>query len=271
MTEPLAVGIIGLGSMGCFVARQILQGKIPGLRLWAAADIRRPPDDLLQDFRRSSVSWVPSFQDLGAYPLRLAIECANQQVAWECANFFLSRGVDLLIMSVGALLEGTRLTDLSHIAKSHGCQIYVPSGAVGAMDALQAARWQGLEEVTLTTRKPPGSFGRVEGIDLEGLRESRVIFEGPAREAVVRFPQNVNVAATISLAGLGPEKTRVRIIADPNVDRNVHEIFARGVFGTMEIRLSNLPHPENPKTSMLACLSVVSLLKKMQATLKVGS
>jgi aspartate dehydrogenase len=97
-----------------------------------------------------------------------------------------------------------------------------------------------------------------------------VIFEGPATEAVVKFPQNVNVAATISLAGLGPDKTLVRVVADPSIHQNIHEICAKGAFGSFEIRLVNLPNPENPKTSLLACLSVVSLLKKIQGTVQIG-
>jgi aspartate dehydrogenase len=122
----------------------------------------------------------------------------------------------------------------------------------------------------LTTRKPPRSLGEIEGIDLERLKEPLVIFEGPAKEAVAKFPQNVNVAATISLAGIGPERTLVRVVADPAIGQNIHEIRARGAFGSFEIRLANLPNPDNPKTSLLACLSVVSLLKKIRATVQIG-
>ena len=161
--------------------------------------------------------------------------------------------------------------DLASKAKEMGCNIYIPSGAVGAIDALKAAKLQGLEEVTLTTRKHPSSFGKIEGIDLEHLREPQVIYEGRATEAVVKFPQNVNVAATISLAGLGPEKTQVRVVADPTVDRNIHEIYARGAFGSFEIRLTNNLSPQSSKTSYLACLSLVTLLKRIRDTVQIGS
>jgi aspartate dehydrogenase len=156
-------------------------------------------------------------------------------------------------------------------AKENGCRIHIPSGAIGAIDALKAAKLYGLEEVTLTTRKPPSSLGNIEEIDLEHLGESRILYEGWATEAVVKFPQNVNVAATISLAGVGPKKTKVRIIADPTIDRNIHEIQARGAFGSFEIRLVNNPSPDNPKTSFLACLSVISLLKRTQDTVQIGT
>jgi aspartate dehydrogenase len=238
--------------------------------LLAAADVKAPPPGLLQEMKDHAVPWVDSFAALARYPLRLVIECANQKVVKECADFFLSRGMDLLVMSVGALVQGTLFAELTAKAEEKGCRIYLPSGAIGAMDALQAAKLRGLEEVTLTTRKPPRALGNIPGVDLEGLREPRVLYEGPATEAVVKFPQNVNVAATVSLAGVGPERTQVRVIADPAVGQNIHEIRARGAFGSFEIRLANWPNPDNPKTSLLSCLSVVSLLKRIGGTVQIG-
>ena len=268
--DTLPVGLIGLGSMGSFVAREIMRGEIPGILLVAAADIRPPSPDLLQELRKHSVSLIQSFEGLGNFPIRLVIECANQKVVTECADFFLAKGIDLLLMSVGALVQGSLFSQLTARAEEKGCRIYLPSGAIGAIDALHAAKLRGLDEVTLTTRKPPQSLGRIEGVNLEDLREPRVLFEGPATEAVVKFPQNVNVAATLSLAGLGPEKTRVRVVADPGVQQNIHEIHARGTFGSFEIRLANWPNPDNPKTSLLSCLSVVSLLKRVRGTVLMG-
>ena len=268
--DTLPVGLIGLGSMGSFVAREIMRGEIPGILLVAAADIRPPSPDLLQELRKHSVSLVQSFEGLRNFPIRLVIECANQKVVTECADFFLAKGIDLLLMSVGALVQGSLFSQLTARAEEKGCRIYLPSGAIGAIDALQAAKLRGLDEVTLTTRKPPQSLGQIEGVNLEDLREPRVLFEGPATEAVVKFPQNVNVAATLSLAGLGPEKTRVRVVADPGVQQNIHEIHARGAFGSFEIRLANWPNPDNPKTSLLSCLSVVSLLKRVRGTVQMG-
>jgi len=268
--QTLPVGLIGLGSMGSFVAREIMKGEIPGIRLLAAADIRPPSPGLLQELRQHSVSFVQSFEGLRDFPIRLVIECANQKVVAESADFFLAKGMDLLLMSVGALVQGSLFSRLTSRAQEKGCRIYLPSGAIGAIDALQAAKLRGLDEVTLTTRKPPQSLSQVEGVDLENLKEPRVLYEGPASEAVVKFPQNVNVAATLSLAGLGPEKTRVRVVADPGVHQNIHEIHARGTFGSFEIRLANWPNPDNPKTSLLSCLSVVSLLKRIRETVQMG-
>ena len=268
--SSLRVGLIGLGSMGSFVAREILEGRVPGIQLVVAADVKPPSPELLRELKNHSVPWVESFEALDQYPLQLVVECANQKVVKECADFFLSRGMDLLIMSVGALVQGSLFAALAAKAEEKGCRIYLPSGAIGAMDVLQAARLRGLEEVTLTTRKPPQALGKIPGVNLEGLREPRVLYEGPATEAVVKFPQNVNVAATISLAGVGPEKTVVRVIADPGIDQNIHEIRARGAFGSFEIRLANWPNPDNPKTSLLSCLSVVALLKRIRGTVQIG-
>jgi len=272
MNNPnyLPVGIIGLGSMGSFVAREIFNGHVPGIRLAGVADIKTPSPDLLQELQSHSVPLVKSFEKLADFPIKLVIECANQKVVREGADFFISRGIDLLIMSMGALLHGSFFEDLAAQAEAKGVHIYIPSGAVGAIDALQAAKLRGLDEVSLTTRKPPRSLGKIDGVNLEELREPRVLFEGPAIEAVVKFPQNVNVAATISLAGLGPHKTLVRVVADPTIDQNIHEIRARGTFGSLEIRLANRPNPDNPKTSLLACLSVVSLLRRIQGAVQIG-
>ena len=270
MNQNLSIGIIGMGSMGSFVARAILSGKVPDVKLLAVTEVRPLPEDLARELEAHSVSVVGSFEALLKFPIRLAVECANQEVARECAPSVISKGIDLLIMSVGALVQGDFFRDLVRDAEEKGVRIYLPSGAVGAIDALQAAKLQGLDEVTLTTRKPPRSLGKIKEVDLEELKEPRVIFEGPAAEAVVKFPQNVNVAATISLAGIGPDRTRVRVVADPTISQNIHEIHARGAFGSFEIRLANLPNPDNPKTSLLACLSVVSLLKKIRGTVQIG-
>jgi aspartate dehydrogenase len=267
----LPIGLIGLGSIGSFVARAIMKGEVEGTTLVAAADPVRPRQDFLDELQSHSVTVVGSFSALLEFPIRLVVECANQKVVQMCASSFLSRGIDLLIMSVGALVQGSIYSDLEAKASKNGCRIYIPSGAIGGIDALKAARLSGLEDVTLTTRKPPRSLGRIEGVDLDHLIEPLVVYEGKATEAVAKFPQNVNVAATVSLAGVGPEKTRVRVIADPAIDRNIHEIQARGAFGSFSIRLSNNPSPDNPKTSLLACLSVLSLLKSIQGTVQLGT
>jgi aspartate dehydrogenase len=265
------VAIIGAGAMGTFVAKTLLGGEVEGYKVTVMADPVPPFSEFLEELHEHAVTVVDSYAKLMQFPVKLVIECANQQVVRECAEFFLTHRVDLVIMSVGALVDPAFFTTIFACAKENGCRIYVPSGAVGAIDVLRAAQPFGLDEVILTTRKPLRSLEDVPGVDIHAVEQPQLIHEGNAAEAVVKFPKNVNVAATLSLAGLGPKRTTVRVVADPGLDRNVHEIQARGTFGSFKIVLNNHPSPKNPKTSYLACMSVVSLLKRIQAPVQIGN
>jgi aspartate dehydrogenase len=153
--------------------------------------------------------------------------------------------------------------------------VHLPSGAIGGLDVLRAARVDRLDEVTLVTSKPPRAlagapFFESHPIDLGAITTREVIYEGPAAEAVRLFPANVNVAAALSLAGIGPEQTRMQVVADPALDRNVHEVVARGSFGELTLRLANVPSPSNPKTSFLACLSGLATLRRLADPIQIG-
>ena len=181
-----------------------------------------------------------------------------------------------MIVSVGALADAEFFGRLIERAKQEGRRLYVPSGAIGGLDIIKAAVSGGLDECRLTTTKPPRALNgalylREQGIDLETIREATVIFEGTAAQAVRCFPQNLNVAATISLAGLGLDRTTVRIIADPAATRNVHEVFVRGNFGEATIRLVNQPSLDNPKSSYLASLSVIATLQCVSQQFQLGT
>jgi aspartate dehydrogenase len=181
-----------------------------------------------------------------------------------------------MIVSVGALADPEFFGRLIEQAKQEGRRLYVPSGAIGGLDIIKAAVSGGLEECRLTTTKSPRALNgapyvREQGIDLDKIREATVIFEGNAGQAVRSFPQNVNVAATISLAGLGLDRTTVRIIADPAATRNVHEVFVRGKFGEATIRLVNQPSLDNPKSSYLASLSVIATLQCVSQQFQLGT
>lgn len=216
---------------------------------------------------------IASLSSLG---LDLVVEAASQQAARQWAPFFLEAGVEMMLMSVGALVDADFLAHLLELARRSNLQLHVPSGAVGGIDIVKAANVGTLEEVTLTTTKPPEALAgspyvTEHGIDLFALREPTVIWEGPAAEAVRAFPQNVNVAASLSLAGIGPLRTRVRVVADPAATRNIHEVHVRGEFGEATLRLVNLPSPTNPKTSYLAPLSAVAALRRIASPLKLGT
>ena len=155
-------------------------------------------------------------------------------------------------------------------------KLYIPSGAVVGIDGVKAASIGKIEEVTLTTIKNPKSiaqtpFLKKKGIDLKKINRKTVLYEGYAKEAVRYFSTNINVAATLSYAGIGPRKTKVRLIADPKVKENIHEIRVKGNFGEIVTRAKNLPSPQNPKTSYLAVLSAIRTLKKILEPVQLGT
>ncbi len=191
----------------------------------------------------------------------LILECAAPVSVREYAPKVLSHGIDMIVMSIGALMDNEFYLELESLAKQNGAKIHLPSGAIVGLDGIKAVAKFGLEEVSLVTRKSPKSLGK--DIDTE-----EVLFEGKASQAVKKFPLNINVAATISIAC--QKDIDVKIIVDPNVDRNVHEITAKGDFGEFKTTTMNYPCAANPKTSMLAALSAIRLLKSFSETISVG-
>jgi aspartate dehydrogenase len=191
----------------------------------------------------------------------LVLECASPDSVKHFAPIVLERGIDMIVMSIGAFMDTDFYTDVLKIARNNNAKIHLPSGAVVGLDGIKAVAKFGLKEVSLVTRKSPKSLGK--DIDTE-----EVLFEGKASDAVKEFPLNINVAATISMAC--NRDIDVKIIVDPKVDRNVHEITARGDFGEFKTITMNYPCAANPKTSMLAALSAIRLLKSFNETISVG-
>jgi aspartate dehydrogenase len=186
-------------------------------------------------------------------------ECAGHTAVRQYGETVLKSGCDLVVISIGALADdGLRATLLS-AAQQHGARLVLPSGAVGGLDALGAARLSGLQTVTYTGRKPPKAWRGTPAerlLDLDALSAPAIFFEGTARQAATDYPQNANVAAAVAIAGLGFDATRVRLIADPKAARNVHEISVRAGCGDFDLRLEGRPSPLNPKTSLMAGFSV---------------
>ena len=202
------------------------------------------------------------------YHTDLVIEAASQDAAREMLPTVVSRGVDIMIMSVGALVDDEFRNMVYEKSKVAEAKIYIPTGALCGTDGLRSASVEGLEEVELTTMKGPKSLRDVKylkdrNIDVDSITEPTTVYTGFAREAVALFPKNVNVAATVSLLGVGFDKTKVTIIVDPAIKSNSHELRIKGVFGEMTCHTYNHPEPDNPKTSHLATLSAIAALKRI--------
>jgi aspartate dehydrogenase len=183
----------------------------------------------------------------------LVVEAAGHEAVGAWGAALLERGVDFLITSAGALADARLRTALADAAQRGNATWDICAGAVGGLDILAAACLSGIDEVTYTSRKPPHAWRDTPAerlIDLSGIERATTFYEGSAEAAARDYPQNANVAATIALKGAGFEKTRVRLMADPGIDRNVHEIIIHSACADVEIRISGRPSPDNPKTSL---------------------
>lgn len=270
MMGRLRVGVVGLGAIGATVARAIDDDTIDA----DLVGVREVDDDRAKTVM-ASLRAAPPLLDLDslAGTADVVVEAVSKAVAPSVIEASLRHDADVLVLSVGALLDRG---DLVALARERGRTIHVPTGAVAGLDAVRAAAVAGLDSVTLTTTKPPRGLAGApyvveHQVDLDALTEPTVLFEGSAAEAVAAFPANVNVAAALSLAGLGSEGTRVRVVADPTAATNRHEIEVRGASGRVSIAVDNVPSPDNPKTSYLAALSAIALLRRLSAPLVVGS
>jgi aspartate dehydrogenase len=268
----MKVGLIGCGAIGNVIAKAIDEGEE---ELVAVYDLIESKSFELVSKLREKPEITRSFDEFVSKDMDVVIEAASQQAVREYAERVLESGKDFMVMSVGAFVDEDLLTKLRKIAKEKKRRIYIPSGAVVGIDAMKAVSAR-IEEVILITRKHPNSlrgapFFEKNQMDIDEIESPTLLFEGSAREAVKLFPQNVNIAAVISIAGIGFSKTKVRIIADPAIDKNIHEIRIRGEFGEIVTIAKNVKCPENPKTSYLAALSAVRTLRNASESIIIGT
>jgi aspartate dehydrogenase len=247
MSAARRIGLIGHGA----IAKALLQTIAPwNTQVEVVGIVRRTPggttiDELLQQ--------KPD----------LIVECAGHEALRTRGPQVLAAGIDLLIASTGALADASIETALRDAAAGGKSRALLIAGAVGGLDALAAARHAGLGEVLYVGRKPPGAWrgtAAEETVDLAQISSATQIFEGSARQASLRFPQNANVAAAIALAGVGFDKTRVQLFADPGISGNLHRIEAQGAFGKFHIELAGIALPDNPRTSRLTVGSLARAL-----------
>lgn len=222
------------------------------------AETRQAVDD--------GITVVSTIGDLIRLTPNMVVECAGQGAVAEYGDAVLRAGLDLMIISTGALADSPLRQKLSDTATRTGARMILPAGAIAGIDGLSALRIGGLEAVRYTSAKPPLAWKGTPAdgnFDLETITERTVIFTGPASQAARDYPKNANLAATVALAGLGMEKTEIQLVADPDVaPNNVGRIDATGSFGTLTVECRGLPAPDNPKTSATTALSLAYAILK---------
>jgi len=264
------VAIVGLGAIGQTLVRALAGGTVPGVALAGVAVRDQAKGEAIL---RSFGIDVP-ICDSGRLPqiADYIVECAPAAVFDQVVRPLLDAGKRVIALSVGAILSHPDLIDL---ARERGGQIIVPTGALLGLDAVCAAAEGKIESVTMVTRKPiAGLLGAPylieNNIDISKFTDPKLIFRGSAREAAKGFPANLNVAVALSLAGIGPDKTTLEIWADPTVTRNIHRIVVKSDSSSIDMTIENIPS-ENPKTGRITALSVIALLRKLTAPVRVGS
>jgi len=273
----LGVGLIGCGAIGTVLAYAIDRGQAGSAHLVMVYDRIAEKSNILSKKLVRKPKIAENFEELIACKdVNLIVEAASQEAVRAYALRILMAGKDLMIMSVGALVDSELAEEVRRCAMESGKRVYIPSGAIAGLDGVKAAVIGKVDSVTLTTRKPPeglkdASYIKEKKVNLEKLKSPTLIYEGPASEACKLFPANVNVAAALGLASIGVEKTKVQIIADPSIKRNIHEVKVKGEFGELKTRVENVPLIDNPKTSRLAALSAIATLKKISEPLTIGT
>ncbi|MBY0224057.1 aspartate dehydrogenase [Mammaliicoccus sciuri] len=260
----MKIGVIGTGNIAQYLLESInAGGKLEG-EITSLFGRNQEVGSRLET--KYGIKFYTDFQEFINSPVDIVIEAATIEVAIQHMEDVLRSNKDLILSSIGVFKDVKFFREMSDLARVCGQHIYLPSGAIGGLDLLQSANSiGGLKEVGITTRKSYESLG------LELKNEEECLFDGMALNAIEKFPKNVNVALLLSIAGLGADQTKVRVIADPLVKRNTHTIEAIGDFGKMSLTIENEPMPNNPKTSYLAALSILSTLRNKGNSVIVGS
>lgn len=260
----LQVAFIGWGAINSRVG-QMLEERGANVEIVGIATRHGLPDAILHRARL-----LQNPRDLAAVGATLVVEAAGRSAVEMWAPCALRHARAMIVASTSAFCDANLLAHLRRIAETHGSRIIIPSGAIGGLDALGAAAVLALDEVVHEIVKPPAAWkgtAAEKQIDLSGLAERRIFFRGTARQAAELYPQNANSTVVTSLAGIGLDRTRVVLIADPAATLNEHRIRVRGAFGNMEIALQNEPLKTNPKSSELTALSLVRLIEQQISSL----
>lgn len=271
----MRVGIIGGGTIARLFLEHIRRGDLGNAQVVAIAGRSGSSRGkrLAQEY---GVAFITGLDRLLAQGPDVVVEAASHEAVRDYAEPLLANGIAVIVLSCGALCDDALRGKLERAAEKSGALLYVPSGGIGGLDALKAACIAGVDEVTIAVTKPPAAWKGIPyveqlNVDLDGLREPCVLFEGAAREGVPHFPANVNIAAVLSMAGIGFDQTRLKVVADPALRYNTHFIEIKGRTGNISVKLENVPAPDNPKTAWLACYSALAALKAAKAPIRYGT
>ncbi len=271
----MRIGIIGGGVITRVFLEHVVRGDMGDARVVAiqgrSASSRGKP--LAQQY---GVPFVTSLDALIAESPQVVIEAASHDAVREFARPLLKRGIPVIILSGGALCDDALRARLEETAAKYRSLLYLPSGGIGGLDALKAVCVAGADSVEIAVTKPPAAWKGIPyveklNLDLDHLTGPVTLFDGSAREGVPHFPANVNIAAALSLAGIGFDRTRLKVVADPALICNTHFINIRGSTGAISIKIESVPCADNPKTAMLACYSALAAFRQFSSPVRYGT
>jgi aspartate dehydrogenase len=266
----LKAGIIGYGTIGEDVAKAIINKEAGDVEL---ASILVRNSAKLSNIHLSSVVVTEQEEQFFSQNLDIVIECAGHEALKRYGEKTLQRGADLIVVSVGAFADDQLYQGIMKRAIESGRKVVVPSAAIGGLDRIAAGSVGPMDEVTLITRKPPKAWRGTlveQQVNLDTLTEPHCAFEGIARDSARLFPESVNVSAALSLAGIGFDRTKVKVYADPYITHNTHEIVAKGKFGQIQLQIQNTPSERNPKTGYIVAMSVIKSLRNLSTPFIIG-
>ena len=271
----MRVGLLGGGVIARLFLEHLRRGELGEAEVVAIAG-RSESSRARALAREFGAPFAVCVQQLIAARPEIVIEAASHEAVREHAEALLSKGIAVIVLSGGALSDDALRERLERAAKKHRAPLYLPSGGIGGLDALKAACAAGVDEVRIAVTKPPAAWKGIPyvekmKVDLGKLSGPLTLFEGTAREGVPHFPANVNIAAVLSLAGIGFDRTRLKVVADPALKFNTHFITIRGRTGTIDLRFESVPSPDNPKTAMLACYSALAAFRQFSSPVRYGT
>ena len=274
MKKTLRVALLGGGTIGRLVLEQA-QGRLPGIEFVGVAG-RGPASGGAELARRFGLAYAGDRSALVALKPQVVVEAASHDAVREHLVPLLERGISVVVLSAGALADDDLRRSAEAAAERSGALFYVPSGGIGGLDALKTACLAGVDEVSIQVAKPPAAwkgipYVQTRKVPLDDLRSATTLFDGSAREGVPHFPQNVNIAAVLAIAGIGMDRTKLKVVADPALKLNTHTIRVSGKSGNITVVLENVPSPENPKTTWLACYTVIAALQALQSKTRFGT